>query len=99
MKNTRRIKRMSRNRVTVTTGLIASYEQSEINREFLYLQTRFYGARFSLYATQEVDFNRDWKADAGEDAVSLTSTYLNLDLRATSWLSPRTDRSEVMFSP
>lgn len=76
-------------RFEVSTGLIGSYQGSEVNREFLYLQTRFYNPRLSLYATQEIDFNRDWKAEAGEDSVSMTSSYVNLDLRANSWLSLR----------
>lgn len=79
----------ARYRFAVSTGLIGSYQESEVNREFLYVQTRFYGPKLSFYATEEIDYNRDWKAEAGEDAVSVTSTYANVDLRATSWLSLR----------
>jgi len=68
-------------RWSLTTGLIASYEQSEINREFLYVQGRLTTRRLTLYATQEVDYNREWKSDAGEDSVSPTSTFASLYYR------------------
>jgi hypothetical protein len=79
----------ARRQYAISTGLIGSYQESQVNREFVYLQTRFYGPRLSLYATQELDYNRDWKTEAGEDSLSMTSTYANVDLRATSWLSLR----------
>jgi hypothetical protein len=69
-------------RWSLTTGLIGSYEESEINREFLYVQGRLTGRRLTAYLTQEVDYNRDWKVDAGEDTLSATSTFASLNYRA-----------------
>jgi len=72
----------AKNRWNLTTGLIGSYEQSEVNREFLYLQMQYAGPSFSLYSTEELDFNRGWKVDeAGESSVSSTGTYLSLNWR------------------
>lgn len=70
-----------------TTGLIGSYQEGEVNREFLYLQGRYNHRRLTMYVAQELDFNRDWKEEAGEDTLSNTSTFLNLGLRATKDLS------------
>lgn len=74
-------------RWSLTTGLIGSYEGSEVNREFLYLQGRLVGPRWTAFATQEVDYNRDWKSDAGEDTISPTSTYAGVSWRAGSRLT------------
>jgi hypothetical protein len=67
----------------LTTGLIGSYDESEVNREFLYLQGRYTGPRLSTYLAQEVDYNRDWKTDVGEDTLSATSTFASLRFRAS----------------
>jgi hypothetical protein len=67
----------------LTTGLIGSYDESEINREFLYLQGRYTGPRLSAYVAQEVDYNRDWKTDAGEDTLAATSTFASLRFQAS----------------
>lgn len=74
--------RVSKLRWAWTVGLIGSYEQSEINREFLYLQGRLQGPRVSTFFTQEVDYNRGWKRDAGENSVTATSTFIHLRYRA-----------------
>jgi hypothetical protein len=75
--------RGSPKRWSLTTGLIGSYQESEINREFLYLQGRYAGSHLSAYLTQEVDYNRDWKTDAGEDTLAATSTYASLSYRTS----------------
>jgi len=72
----------ARRRWAVTTGLIGSYVESEVNREFLYVQARVNGPKLSIYATQEVDYNRGWKSTAGEDSTSMTSTFTSLNYRA-----------------
>lgn len=66
----------------LTTGAIGSYRDSEVNREFLYLQGRYRGPRLTLFATEEIDYNRDWKREAGEDTLSATSTFIHFHLRA-----------------
>lgn len=76
-------------RWSVTTGLVGSYESGEINREFAYFQVILYGKRVSVYATQELDYNRDWKIAAGEDEYSLTSSYVNVGYRVGGGFSLR----------
>jgi len=70
-----------------TTGVIGSYQDHEVNREFVYLQTRYNHKRLSFYLAQEVDYNRGWKEEAGEDRWSDTSTFVNLGLRASNSVS------------
>jgi hypothetical protein len=74
---------------SVTSGAVGSYQSGEVNREFAYLQALFTGPRLSLFATQEVDFNRDWKILDGEDQFSFTSTYLHIGYRVSRGFSLR----------
>jgi len=70
-------------RWSVTTGVIGSYEDQEVNREFLYLQGQYTGKRLTAFGTQEIDYNRDWKVDvAGEDTIEPTSTFASFHFRA-----------------
>lgn len=55
---------------------IASYEESEIDREYIYLQGSMSDPRFLVFATQELDLNRGWKKDYTSDAISPTATYI-----------------------
>ncbi len=68
-------------------GMIGSYQEGEVNRELLYLQSRFNGRRWSLYWLQEVDYNRDWKTDFNDSTLSPTSTLLNVRLQASRGLT------------
>lgn len=77
----------STRRWSFTTGLIGSYVDGEVNREFLYLQGIYTGPRLSSYLAQEIDYNRDWKIEAGESQVSPTSTFLSLRYRASRVVS------------
>ncbi|UCF68960.1 MAG: hypothetical protein JSV80_06655, partial [Acidobacteriota bacterium] len=70
----------------LTAGAVASYEDSEINREFVFLIGRYAGPRFRVYLTQEVDVNRGWKKDAGESSISSTSTFIVLRARLSDEL-------------
>jgi hypothetical protein len=76
-------------KLTLTTGLIGSYQESEINREYLYLQTIYSTRKISLYLTEEVDFNRGWKKDLGESSVDSSATFLNMRYRVSDSLSFR----------
>ena len=74
----------SRGQWSVTGGLVGSYDDSEVNREFLYVQGRYSGPRLAIYGASEVDHNRDWKSDeAGEDTISPTSGFVSLHYRAS----------------
>lgn len=66
---------------SLTTGAVASYRESEIDREYVFVQGRFRGERLSALVTQEVDLNRDWKEDAGESTVEPTSTFASFRFR------------------
>jgi hypothetical protein len=73
----------------VTGGAIGSYQQGEINREFLFLRSTFSTSRVSAYLHQEVDYNRGWKSAAGEPSLAPTSTFASLSVRATPSLTFR----------
>lgn len=68
---------------SLSTGLVGSYEDSEINREYLFLQGRYHAGRLTGFLTQEVDINRGWRSDAGESSLSSTSTFLSLRVKVT----------------
>jgi hypothetical protein len=57
------------------------------NREFAFAQVVVARPSFSLYATQEVDYNRDWKTAAGEPTMQPTSTFASAQLRPTEWVT------------
>ncbi|MFN8580353.1 MAG: hypothetical protein U0163_05155 [Gemmatimonadaceae bacterium] len=60
---------------SLTMGGIGSYDKGQIDREFAYLQGMVVSRRFSLYATQEVDVNRGWKADIEGRSTVPTATF------------------------
>jgi hypothetical protein len=70
-----------------TTGGVTSSDLGQLNREFAFAQAAATSGFVSLYATQEVDFNRGWKRAAGEPAFSPTSTFATLLVRVTDELS------------
>ncbi|HEU4401238.1 MAG TPA: hypothetical protein VFT43_03965, partial [Candidatus Polarisedimenticolia bacterium] len=75
-------------RWNLTTGIIGSYTQGTVNREFFYLQGQYSNNRLSSFLTQEVDVNRGWKtSEAGESSISPTSTFASLHLRASDRLT------------
>lgn len=70
-----------------TLGLIGSYDGSKVNRELIYLQGRYDEKRASLFLAQEVDINRSWKRDSGNNALSVTSTHAHGRYRITDALT------------
>lgn len=67
----------------VTTGAVASYEDGEPNREFIFLQGRYFGPRLTGFVVEEIDYYSGWKVEeAGESTFSLTSTYASFFYRA-----------------
>lgn len=73
----------SERRWALTTGLIGSYTQGEINREFSYLQGSYIDRKLSVWMTQETDLNRGWRKEVEGESVSMSSTFLNLRFRAS----------------
>ena len=72
---------------SVTTGAVDSRDLGQINREYGFTQVTLSSRIVTLYATQEVDFNRGWKRTAGEAAVTPTSTFATLSIRPVDELS------------
>jgi len=72
---------------SVTAGGVDSRDVGQINREYGFAQVIVSSRVVSLYATQEVDYNRGWKRAAGEPAVSPTSTFATLSIRPIDQLS------------
>jgi hypothetical protein len=68
---------------SMTVGAVGSYHASDPNREFAFGQLTINTARLSLYAVQEIDYNRGWKSDVGERTLQPTSTFLSVQLRPT----------------
>lgn len=71
----------------LTAGAIGSYAGGEIDREFGYLQGMFNNRHVSLYATQEIDVNRGWKAGVESSGATPTSTFATLRLSPTDAFS------------
>lgn len=74
-------------RWTTTVGAIGSYHASDPNREFAFTQLAVTTPRLSLYAVQEIDYNRGWKATAGEPTLQPTSTFLSAHVRPSDGLT------------
>lgn len=68
----------------IATGLVGSYQDGEVNREFLFLQGNYVDRIVTFFLTQEIDYNRGWKKDAGESTFSSTGTFASLLVRAGS---------------
>lgn len=72
----------------LTAGVSGSYQGSAFrtNREFLYLEARYFGPRVSGFLSQEVDYYRPWKRLAGASALSPTATFGLIRVEAArSW--------------
>lgn len=77
----------SSTRWSTTIGAIASYAGSEINREYLSLQSALGAGRFSAYVSQDLDWNRDWRLEAEGQAISLNNTYATARARVAGQTS------------
>jgi hypothetical protein len=72
---------------SLTIGAVGSYEASQANREFGFMQASIYNRYFSFYGLQEVDYYPPWKVQLGEKQFSFTSQYASVLLRPSRWLS------------
>jgi hypothetical protein len=70
-----------------TTGAVDSSDHGNIDRDFVFLQGRYDGARLSAYATEETDVNRGWKKTAEGDTLTLTSAFASLSWRVADDLT------------
>ncbi len=74
-------------RWSLAAGAVASYQGGELNRDFLFVQGYYHDHRFTLSLAEEVDVNHGWKRQAGEPAISPTSTFLNARTQVTPALA------------
>jgi hypothetical protein len=77
----------AKSRWAFTTGLVGAYATSVVSREYLFLQGTYDSRWLTLFASEDVDFNRGWKVDvAGLSTVELTGTFLSLRIHAATWV-------------
>jgi len=69
--------------VALTLGGVGSYVGSAIDREYAFARLTTSGPLLSVYATQEIDFNRGWKRDAEHSATTPTSTFASVQFTPT----------------
>lgn len=72
---------------SVTVGVSGSYQDAHTNREFAYAQASLMSPKLSAFVTQEVDYYRPWKRQAGTAAISPTSTFATVQLRPVSLIT------------
>ena len=72
---------------SITAGGVGAYESGQIDREFAFLRATFNSRWLSLYAAQEVDVNRGWRATSERSSVTPTSTFAMAQLMVTDALS------------
>jgi hypothetical protein len=77
----------ARTRWSLAAGALGSYASGVVNREFGFLQGSLATTDFTLFLAQEIDLNRDWKADAGDPPVEFTATFASLVARPAAWVS------------
>ncbi len=74
-------------RWSLAGGAVGSYAPGAINREFGFLQASLSSPTVSIFAAQELDLNRTWKAEAGEPSVTWTSTFATVQVRPAEWMT------------
>jgi hypothetical protein len=70
-----------------TLGGVGAYSQGEIDREFAFARATYNIRRLSIYAVQELDFNRGWKNAAESTSTTPTSSFLTAVLSLTDAVS------------
>ena len=60
----------------LTIGVVGSYATASVNREYAIINAIIVTPQYSLYASQELDYNRDWRlaAERGQ-AMTWSSTF------------------------
>jgi len=76
--------------MSATLGAVGSYQGGEARREWGIAQVSVNNRYLSLYLLQELDYYRPWKLEgpnAESSAISGTSQFANVSMRATRWLA------------
>jgi hypothetical protein len=68
-------------------GGVGAYTGSQIDREFGIVQATYNSRRFSVFATQEVDLNRGWKATVEPTLITPTSSFVTVMVSLSDALS------------
>jgi hypothetical protein len=70
---------------SLTAGASGSYQGQAFrtNREFFFLEAKYFGPRVSGFLSQEVDYYRPWKRLPGEGPFSPTATFGQARFQAT----------------
>ncbi len=64
------------NRYSMTVGAIGTYLHGDIDREYLFLQTRLNRGRWMATLSQQADWNRGWRREMEDHALTPTNTFL-----------------------
>jgi hypothetical protein len=72
---------------SLALGGAGAYAGNQIDREFGIATATFNSRHFSLYAAQEVDVNRGWKAAAAQASVTPTSSFVTVMVSLSDALS------------
>lgn len=70
-----------------TLGGVGAYAGSQIDREFGIVQATYNSHRLSIFATQEVDLNRGWKATVEPSLITPTSSFVTVMMSLSDALS------------
>lgn len=70
-----------------TMGGVGSYSLGQIDREFAFVRATYNDRHLSVYATQELDINRDWKSATEGSATTPTASFVTVLLSLTDALS------------
>lgn len=65
---------------SLTLGGVGSYVGPEVDREYAFARFITNNRWLSVYATQELDFNRGWKLAAEHSSTTPTATFASLQL-------------------
>ncbi|MBI5838420.1 MAG: hypothetical protein HZB25_14380 [Candidatus Eisenbacteria bacterium] len=80
---------MAERRWSVANGVVFSQQGGMPNRDFLFTQGSYMYRALSVFAAQEVDINRGWRRAPGQSVLSITSSFLTVNVRASQALSVR----------
>ena len=72
---------------SLTLGGVGSYAGGQIDREYAFARITYNGPKLSIYATQELDFNRGWKGTQEHASTTPTSSFLTAQFTVTDALS------------
>jgi len=78
----------SGSRLEATLAAAGEYHGSDVNREYVYLQSSYQpDRRWSAYGSLELDVNREWRRDLVGEDVSVSGLYLTTRYRTAEALS------------